>query len=128
MSNENKKILFLFKYINDSFLDKNAISLNDLEMFTNLFMNETTAINKWVTTYIDEIIEYAPKNIDSICGVSKALGCSSAYKALEVNEKNLLVPYGGSKTFTEISIRNQLVKPSYYINSLIFTLRLHDFH
>ena len=66
MSNENKKILFLFKYINDSFLDKNAISLNDLEMFTNLFMNETTAINKWVTTYIDEIIEYAPKNIDSI--------------------------------------------------------------
>lgn len=73
---------------------------------------------------VAEILHRKSKHIDSICGVSKARGCSSAYKALKVNKKNFLIPYNDNKTFSEISIRNQLVKPSYFINSLIYGFKV----
>ena len=77
--------------------------------------------------HIDEvvnIIKNKSNKIDSICGVSKLKGNASAFKALRLDKNNILRPWIGKKYFSQIAIRNQLVKPSYYINSLIYAFNV----
>ena len=77
--------------------------------------------------HIDEvanIIYERSSELDSICGVSKAYGCSSAFKALKANEEQILESYHEGTSFSEIVIRNQLVPPSMYINSVIYAFNV----
>ena len=76
--------------------------------------------------HIDDVVKIITDKseyIDSICGVSKSVGNFSAYKSLIINEKQTLEPFLGDVKFSEMAIRNQLVKPSYYINSVIYAFK-----
>ncbi len=77
--------------------------------------------------HIDEvvkIIEQKNNEIDSICAVTEALGCLSAYKSLKIDKDNNLTRFYDNTSFRNIAIRNQDVPSSYYINSAIYAFKV----
>lgn len=76
--------------------------------------------------HVEEVVKLIQERaggIDSICGVSLALGNFSAFKSLQVSDKSLLSRYYDNKPFRELLFRNQDVPPSYYINSAIYAFK-----
>lgn len=80
--------------------------------------------------HIDDVVRIIEKKndeIDSICAVTEALGCLSAYKSLKIDKDNYITRFYDNISFRKIAMRNQDVPSSYYINSAVYAFKVSNF-
>jgi len=82
------------------------------------------------TFHLDEVVDILRRKhdqIDSICAITKAMGCRSAFKALKMDSDNRLSRYYDNMKFRHVAIRNQDVPSSYFINSAVYAFKVSNF-
>ena len=60
------KILFLVDHKDYTTMSEGSITLNHINIFNKEVLQKTSILRKWVEKHIDSLIEYAPKNLESL--------------------------------------------------------------